>query len=267
MFSLPGKLRIPNPSANLGGEKEEVCFMKHFHKAMGALLSIALAWGVLLLPHSLAEAKGADLLKVGRKNNPARVREVQTRLQQTGLYQKQVTGVYDGYTRQVVLKFQKLHHLYWIDGIVGPETLGTLQKVTKASKKKPVTSHKPKVKVQKGDIDLLARAVYSEARGEPFKGQVAVAAVVLNRVGHNGFPKTIRGVIYQPGAFTSIQDGQFWLTPDQTAYKAAREALSGVDPTYGAIYYYNPSTASSWWMRERAQKMKTEQIGHHIFMR
>lgn len=112
------------------------------------------------------------------------------------------------------------------------------------------------------EYDLLARAVYSEARGEPFQGQVAIAAVILNRVEHENFPDTINDVIFQPSAFTAVQDGQFWLTPDSTAYAAAEEALAGNDPSGGAVFYYNPATASSQWIRSR---QIITAIGKHVF--
>lgn len=114
------------------------------------------------------------------------------------------------------------------------------------------------------EMDLLARAVYSEARGEPFQGQVAVAAVILNRVKHPDFPNTIAGVIYQPWAITAVHDGQFWFTPNQSAYNASQQALSGVDPTYGAVYYYNPVTATNQWIRSRTIITR---IGNHVFAR
>ncbi len=116
--------------------------------------------------------------------------------------------------------------------------------------------------VNKEEMDLLARAVYSEARGEPFKGQVAVAAVILNRIRHPFFPNTINGVIFEPWQFSAVHDGQFWLTPNQDAYMAARAALRGWDPTNGAIYYYNPDTAQSEWVYYRNVIVE---IGNHYF--
>lgn len=114
------------------------------------------------------------------------------------------------------------------------------------------------------EMVLLARTVYSEARGEPFEGQVAVAAVVLNRVRHPEFPNSISGVIFEPWAFTAVNDGQFWLTPNESAYRAVREALAGSDPSQGAIYYYNPVTATNRWIRARSIITK---IGRHVFAR
>ena len=111
-------------------------------------------------------------------------------------------------------------------------------------------------------MDLLAHLVYGEARGESYTGQVAVAAVVLNRVKDSRFPNTISGVIYQKSAFTAVDDGQFYYTPNSTAYQAARDALNGWDPTYGCVYYYNPRTATSSWI----YSLKTvTTIGKHVF--
>ncbi|WP_420869745.1 spore cortex-lytic enzyme [Cohnella ginsengisoli] len=112
------------------------------------------------------------------------------------------------------------------------------------------------------DLKLMANAVYGESRGEPYEGQVAVAAVILNRVRASEFPNTVSGVIFQPGAFTAVADGQIYLTPNETAAKAVKDALSGWDPTDGCLYYFNPKTATSKWIWSRPQ-YKT--IGQHIF--
>lgn len=118
--------------------------------------------------------------------------------------------------------------------------------------------------VSDGDLRLLAQVVYGEARGEPFKGQVAVAAVVLNRVESNDFPNTVRGVVFQPWAFTAVQDGQFYLEPDGTAWQAAAEAARGVDPSGGALYYWNPAKATNTWIWSRPIILR---IGNHVFAR
>jgi len=112
------------------------------------------------------------------------------------------------------------------------------------------------------ELDLVASVVYAEARAEPYAGQVAVAAVVFNRVQHPGFPSTVPGVIYEPGAFTAVRDGQINLKPDGTAYRAVRAAVNGVDPSGGALYYFNPSRATDPWIRSR-QRLTT--IGNHVF--
>ena len=111
-------------------------------------------------------------------------------------------------------------------------------------------------------VELLARLINGEARGEPYIGQVAVGAVIMNRVKDPSFPNTIAGVIYQPWAFTAVNDGQINLEPDQTAYQAADDALNGWDPTYGSVYYYNPATATSKWIWSTTY---VTQIGNHIF--
>lgn len=114
------------------------------------------------------------------------------------------------------------------------------------------------------DIKLLAQTVHGEARGEPYIGQVAVAAVVLNRIGSSHFPNTVAGVVFQPGAFTCVSDGQIWLKPNASAYKAVRDAINGWDPALGCVYYFNPATATSKWIWSRPQ---VKRIGKHIFCR
>lgn len=130
-------------------------------------------------------------------------------------------------------------------------------------KPEPSTNKKPAVGYTDDDLELLARVIYAESRGEPYEGQVAVAAVVLNRVKSSHFPNTIRGVVYAPGQFTSVSDGQINLKPNETAYRAAREALAGKDPSYGALFFYNPKTARTLsWLSTRKT---TVQIGNHVF--
>ena len=142
------------------------------------------------------------------------------------------------------------------DGIAGSQTLKAMGIQTSSSTK--ATSATP----NNSDLNLLARIVYSEARGEVYAGQVAIAAVVLNRVKSSSFPNSIAGVIYQPGAFTAVSDGQINLTPNETARKAAQDALNGWDPTYGSIYYFNPNTATSSWIWSRPY---VTTIGKHRF--
>ncbi|MCR4403557.1 MAG: cell wall hydrolase [Firmicutes bacterium] len=113
-------------------------------------------------------------------------------------------------------------------------------------------------------FDLMARVISAEAKGEPYVGQVAVGAVILNRVEHPHFPKTIPGVIFEPDAFTAVSQGTVWLQPTASSVRAAQDALSGWDPTGGALYYYNPAKATNWWITSRRYLV---QIGRHVFFR
>ncbi len=177
--------------------------------------------------------------------------QIQTRLKKWGYYDGPIDGIFGPKTYQAVRYFQAKNGLK-VDGIVGPQTLAALGLPT--GKTGGTSTNK--------DLNLLAHLIYGEARGEPYVGQVAVGAVVINRTRDSRFPKTIAGVIYQPGAFTAVADGQINLQPDATAYKAARDALNGWDPTYGCIYYYNPATATSKWIWSRPVIVR---IGKHNF--
>lgn len=177
----------------------------------------------------------------------------QTKLKRWGYYTGSVDGIYGTLTKQAVRYFQSKNGLS-VDGIIGPKTAAALGMTLSGSSSS----------ISSSDLNLLARCVYAEARGEPYTGQVAVAAVVLNRVKSASFPNTIAGVIYQPYAFTAVDDGQINLSPNDTAYKAAQDALNGWDPTYGCIYYFNPATATSSWIWSREQVVT---IGSHIFAR
>ena len=185
----------------------------------------------------------------------ADTREVQTVLKKWGYYTGSVDGINGPLTKAAVKKFQRKYGLT-ADGVVGPLTAAKMGLKVKGSSSSSSGSY------NNNDLYLLAKLVHSEARGESYTGQVAVAAVVLNRVDDSRFPNTIAGVIYQPWAFTAINDGQFNLEPNQTAYQAAKDAMNGWDPTYGAVYYYNPKTATSSWIR--STKTVTV-IGQHVF--
>ena len=180
--------------------------------------------------------------------------QIQTKLKNWGYYKGAVDGIYGAQTLAAVKYFQRKNGLVE-DGIAGTKTLqamGIFSSSTSGGSQSTNTS----------DVNLLARLVYGETRGEPYAGQVAVAAVVLNRVKSSSFPNTIAGVIYQPGAFSVVSDGQINLTPNQTAYTAARDALNGWDPSYGAIYYFNPNTATNAWIWSRPHIIT---IGNHRF--
>ncbi len=191
-------------------------------------------------------------LVVEAATTKAENRTIQTKLKRWGYYSGAVDGIYGPLTKKAVRYFQSKNGLA-VDGIVGPQTARALGMTLSSGSGSSLSS---------SDLNLLAKCVYAEARGEPYTGQVAVAAVVLNRVKSASFPNTISGVIYQPYAFTAVNDGQINLTPNSTAYKAAQDALNGWDPTYGCLYYYNPATATSSWIWSR-QTVVT--IGKHVF--
>lgn len=183
------------------------------------------------------------------------VRQIQTKLKRWGYYNGNVDGIYGSQTQEAVRYFQRKNNLK-VDGIAGPETLKAMGIFNSSSSSSSSTSS------NSSNLNLLARIIYGEARGEPYTGQVAVGAVVMNRVKSSSFPNTISGVIYQSGAFDAVRDGQINLTPDSTAKKAAQDALNGWDPTYGAIYYFNPATATNKWIWSRPM---TVTIGRHRF--
>ena len=181
------------------------------------------------------------------------VRTIQDKLKRWGYYNGSVDGIYGSLTVTAVKKFQQKNGLA-VDGIAGTKTLAAMG-ITSSSSSSSSTNNS-------SNVNLLARVIYGEARGEPYTGQVAVGAVIMNRVKSSKFPNTISGVIYQSGAFDAVSDGQINLNPDSTAKKAAQDALNGWDPSYGAIYYFNPSTATNKWIWSRPL---TVTIGKHRF--
>ena len=189
------------------------------------------------------------------------VRTIQTKLKRWGYYNGNVDGIYGSQTLEAVKKFQRKNGLT-VDGIAGTKTLQAMGIFNSSGNSSGNTSSNSSSSTNSNDLNLLSRLVYGEARGEPYSGQVAVAAVVLNRVKSSSFPNTISGVIYQKGAFDVVSDGQINLTPNDTAKKAAQDALNGWDPTNGAIYYFNPSTATNKWIWSRPM---TVTIGKHRF--
>ncbi len=188
------------------------------------------------------------LSKLGSRGNE--VSAIQQELKDRGLYSGNVDGIYGSQTEAAVKRFQKQQGLS-VDGIAGPQTLKKLG-ITVGSIPQ----------ANEANVNLLARIISAEARGEPYEGQVAVGAVILNRIEHPSFPDTLSGVIYQPGAFTAITDGQFNEPVAESAYRAARDALNGTDPSGGAIYYYNPDKTSNQWIRTRPV---IKRIGAHLF--
>ncbi|MCM1438485.1 MAG: spore cortex-lytic enzyme [Roseburia sp.] len=204
------------------------------------------------------------VLRQGSKGGE--VKEVQRRLKQWGYYDGAIDGVYGAQTVEAVKKFQKKNGLT-ADGIAGRATyvaLGMNDSVNALDGEKNNSSGTSggASGYTNSDLYLLAKCIYAEARGESYTGQVAVGAVILNRVKSSAFPNTIAGVIYQQHAFTAVSDGQINLEPDKTAMNAASDAMNGWDPTYGCIYYYNPAVATSSWIFGR--KTVTT-IGKHVF--
>lgn len=188
--------------------------------------------------------------KVGSRGDE--VRQIQTKLKNWGYYTGSVDGIYGWQTQAAVKSFQKKNGLT-SDGIAGKQTLNAMGIFSGSSQGASSND---------ANINLLARIINGEARGEPYEGQVAVGAVVLNRVDHPSFPNSISGVVYQKGAFTAVDDGQINAEMYASSHRAARDALNGWDPTGGAIYYYNPQTATNKWIRTR-EIICT--IGKHVF--
>ena len=211
------------------------------------IAALALVFAVNISLIALAQQAQAATYRQGSSGEQVRV--IQTKLKNWGYYDGAVDGVFGSQTTQAVKYFQRKNGLT-ADGIVGPATLRALGMAEGWSGG------------QDTSVELLARVISAEARGEPYSGQVAVGAVILNRVEHPSFPNTIAGVVYQPGAFTCMVDGQFNEPVVQSAVQAAQEALGGADPSGGAIYYFNPATSTSAWIWSRPL-IKT--IGNHRF--
>ncbi len=204
----------------------------------------------------------AAVLRQGSKGSE--VKEVQRRLKLWGYYNGSVDGVFGAGTRAAVVYFQKKNGLT-ADGVVGKATYKALgmNSAYQALVNGGGQSESGSVGgFSSSDVYLLARTIYAEGRGEPYTGQVAIGAVVLNRVRSSAFPNTISGVVYQKHAFTAVSDGQINLTPNDTAMRAAKDAINGWDPTGGAIYYYNPAIATSAWIFDR---QTVTVIGKHVF--
>ena len=217
--------------------------MKHSKRARRGLLlllSAAMALSLLTVTASAATYRQGD-----RGNG---VTTIQTKLKNWGYYNGAVDGIFGSQTSEAVRYFQRKNGLT-VDGVVGSATQAALWMSSPENQ-------------QSGDVYLLAKVISAEARGEPYNGQVAVGAVILNRVAHPSFPNTIAGVVYEQGAFTCMVDGQIDQPIADSAFQAARDALNGADPTGGAIYYFNPDTATSAWIWSRPL---ITTIGRHRF--
>lgn len=204
--------------------------------------------GLFVFAHRGDRLTVSTVSQVG--SSGAEVRAIQKKLKDFGLFKEDITGYYGTATQKAVKAYQKANGISQT-GVAGPQTLakmgisiGEIPSATQAN------------------INLLARIISAEGRGETYEGQVAIGACILNRIEHPSFPDTLSGVIFQPGAFTAITDGQFDEPVADSSYRAARDALNGWDPTGGAIYYYNPSKTSNAWIRSRPVIMT---IGNHLF--
>ena len=178
------------------------------------------------------------LSKVGSTGEE--VRQIQTKLKEYVVYSGEVDGIYGSQTKKAVIAFQKYNGLA-ADGIAGEQTL----------RKMGISSGAGQGGFSSSDVDLLAKIISAESRGEPYQGQVAVGAVILNRIEHPSFPNTLAGVIYQPGAFSCLYDGGVNAPVADSAYRAARDAINGNDPSGGAVYYYNPAKSTNKWIFSR----------------
>lgn len=220
--------------------------MKKYLSVLGTslLLVVMFSFGLSIFTNTSAESQTNNIIEVATITQN---KEIQQKLKDLGYYTGEIDGILGQSSISAIKKFQ-LDNGLTADGIVGAKTASKLN-ISLSTQ-------------SSNDLYLLAKCVHAEARGEEYIGQVAVAAVILNRVKSPDFPNTIAGVIYQPWAFTAVNDGQINLEPNQTAYNAAQDALNGWDPTYGCLYYYNPAVATSKWIYTR-QTVVT--IGKHVF--
>ena len=218
-----------------------------------AVLCLAACICLAVSVSSSGNVAEAATLKQGSTGSD--VKTLQTKLINWGYLSGKADGIFGPKTKAAVIYFQRRNGLV-ADGIVGTKTAQALGMKLGSSGTSGGSNS------SSTDLNLLAHVVYGEARGEPYTGQVAVAAVVLNRVKSSSFPNSVAGVVYQSGAFDCVSDGQINLSPNQSALNAARDALNGWDPTYGCLFYYNPRTATSRWMLSRTVKLN---IGNHAF--
>ena len=223
-------------------------------KRLSDFLKIFTAFSVVFCSIMLISFNASDNTTVATisqiGSSGAEVRAIQRLLKDYGLFNEEITGYYGTATERAVKRFQKANGISQT-GIAGPQTLaamgisiGEIPEATQAN------------------INLLARIISAEGRGETYEGQVAIGACILNRIEHPSFPDTLSGVIYQPGAFTAITDGQFNEPVADSSYRAARDAINGWDPSGGSIYYYNPDKTANAWIRTRPV---IKRIGNHLF--
>lgn len=220
-------------------------------RILSFLLALVLLGGIgTIAAVKTDDSSVSTLSKMGSRGEE--VRRIQQKLKNWGYYTGSVDGIYGSQTQSAVRKFQRDNGLT-VDGIAGPKTLSYLGISSGSSGNGQYSSN---------DVYLLAKVIAAEARGESYVGQVAVGAVVLNRVSHSSFPDSIAGVVYQPGAFSCVNDSNWSVAPTAESQKAARDAINGWDPSGGAIYYYNPAKTSNQWIRSRPVIVT---IGSHLF--
>lgn len=224
--------------------------MKNRHKIEILLVIIGIVFLMYFIIGKIQTVQAIS--KYGSRSDE--VKQIQTKLKNWGYYTGSVDGIYGSSTLTAVKKFQKKNGLN-VDGIAGKSTLKAMGIFSSSSSSRSGS-------VSSASLNLISRFVHAESRGEPYKGQVAVASVILNRVKDSRFPNTVAGVVYQQGAFTCVSDGQINLSPNETSKKAAQDAMNGWDPTYGAVYYFNPNTATNKWIWSRPM---TITIGKHRF--
>jgi N-acetylmuramoyl-L-alanine amidase len=218
---------------------KEVLYMNKQVKFLWKLIMVVL---VNILVISIVSTAGSSVLtlsKVGSQG--AEVKSIQTKLNEQNYYKGKIDGIYGSQTKDAVKRFQTVKGLT-PDGIAGPKTLNALGIGSSTGAQGPFNST---------EVTLLARVISAEARGEPYIGQVAVGGVILNRIEHPSFPNTLAGVIYQPGAFSCLNDGGINAPISDSAFKAARDCINGYDPSGGSIYYYNPAKSTSKWIFSR----------------
>lgn len=231
--------------------------------AFALLGSVTAGTLALVREEPVAELAVVEAAVLRQGSTGGEVKEVQRRLKNWGYYSGAVDGIFGSGTRKAVIYFQQKNGLT-ADGIVGKATYKALgmNDSYNALNGGSGSSSGGTNGYTSSDVYLMAKAIYAEGRGESYTGQVAIGAVIMNRVKSPDFPNTIAGVIYQKGAFTAVADGQINLEPNETAYSAARDAMNGWDPTYGCLYYYNPAVATSSWIFTRET---VTVIGKHVF--
>lgn len=240
-------------------KKTELNFQKFLYSKYGSFLAVFLSLSIIIGLAFIynSQTKKIEtqevLSKIGSRGDE--VRRIQNKLKSLGFFNGTVDGIYGAKTQSAVKRYQQSVGIK-ADGIAGPKTLLYLGLGSSSSTSTGGYSS--------SDVYLLAKVIAAEARGEGYTGQVAVGAVVLNRVDSSSFPDTVAGVVYQAGAFSAVRDSNWSVSPDATSRKAAQDALNGWDPSGGALYYYNPAKTSNKWIRTRPV---ITTIGRHVFCR